>query len=190
MASVGDKLNDDEFFGDVIDTPKEGTEQHKKREELKSIIDKGKLGHKWTHGRLDKASHEVIKKRMLNTSRDVKKIQQDTENYPIIKDQIASLGCLLVCTFGNLLVPVLVAAHTVNNLDLGDEQRHEKEGYESEGPIKSDPCLDLRVLINMSFGSRQMYIEVVQIEPNFLACVPDLFKTQEMSNEAVRIEPY
>ena len=49
MASVGDKLNDDEFFGDVVDTPKEGTEQHKKREELKSIIDKGKLGHKWTH---------------------------------------------------------------------------------------------------------------------------------------------
>ena len=26
MASVGDVLNDDEFFGDVIDTPKEGTE--------------------------------------------------------------------------------------------------------------------------------------------------------------------
>ena len=39
-------LNDDQFFGNVADTPKEGTEQHKKREELKSIIDKGKLGHK------------------------------------------------------------------------------------------------------------------------------------------------
>ena len=46
------------------------------------------------------------------------------------------------------------------------------------------------MLINMSFGSKQMYIEAVQIEPNFLACVPDLFKTQEMSNEAVRIESY
>ena len=66
--------------------------------------------------------------------RDVKKLQQDIENYPIIKDQRASLGCLLVCTFGNLLVSVLVAAHAVNNLDLGDEQHHEKEGYESEGP--------------------------------------------------------
>ena len=32
MASVGDILNDDEFFGDVADTPKEGIEQHKKRE--------------------------------------------------------------------------------------------------------------------------------------------------------------
>ena len=46
MAGVGDILNDDEFFGDVVDTPKEDTEQHKKREELKSVID---LGHKWTH---------------------------------------------------------------------------------------------------------------------------------------------
>ena len=26
MADVGDILNDDEFFGDVVDTPKEGTE--------------------------------------------------------------------------------------------------------------------------------------------------------------------
>ena len=41
----------------------------------------------------------------------------------------------------------------------------------------------------MSFGSRQMYIETVQIEPNFLTCVPDLFKSQEMCNEAVRMEP-
>ena len=46
MADVGDILNDDEFFGDVVDTPKEDTEQHEKREELKSVID---LGHKWTH---------------------------------------------------------------------------------------------------------------------------------------------
>ena len=34
MADVGDILNDNEFFGDVIDTPKEGIEQHKKREKL------------------------------------------------------------------------------------------------------------------------------------------------------------
>ena len=31
---------------------------------------------------------------------DINKLQQDTENYPIIRDQIANLGCLLVCTFG------------------------------------------------------------------------------------------
>ena len=61
IADVGDILNDDEFFGDVVDTPKEGTEQHKKQE-LKSIIDKGKLGHKWTHERVDKASDEAINK--------------------------------------------------------------------------------------------------------------------------------
>ena len=61
----GDILNDNEFFGDVVDTPKEGIEQHKKRECLKSVIDKGKahlLGHKWTHGRVDKASDEIINK--------------------------------------------------------------------------------------------------------------------------------
>ena len=43
---------------------------------------------------------------------------------------MANLGCLLVCSFGNFLVPVLVAAHTVNNLDLGDKP--EDEGYESD----------------------------------------------------------
>ena len=36
MADVGDILNDDEFFGDVVDTPNEGTEQHKKGECLES----------------------------------------------------------------------------------------------------------------------------------------------------------
>ena len=54
MASVGDVLNN-EFFNDVVNTLKEATEQHKKREELKSIIDKGWLGHKWTHKTVDKA---------------------------------------------------------------------------------------------------------------------------------------
>ena len=58
MADVGDILNDD----DVIDIPKESIEQHKKREELTSVIDKGKLGHKWRHRRVDKASDETINK--------------------------------------------------------------------------------------------------------------------------------
>ena len=59
--------------------------------------------------------------------RDVKKLQQDIENGPIIEDQMASLGCLLVCTFGNLLAPVLVLVHTINNLELGDEQDDEND---------------------------------------------------------------
>ena len=165
MAGVRDILNGDEFFGDVVETPKEGTEQHEKREELKSIKDKGKLGYKWTHERVDKASDEVINKayaeyrqrelsekgektgktsgkhviNLYSTGifwmvkiRDVHKLQQDIENDLIIKDQMANLGCLLVCTFGNFIAPVLVAAHTLYNLDLGDEQGHEKEGYESD----------------------------------------------------------
>ena len=45
---------------------------------------------------------------------------------------MAGLGCLFVCTFGNYLAPVLIAAHTANNLDFGDEQGHEDEGNESD----------------------------------------------------------
>ena len=69
MADVGDKFNDNDFFGDVADTPKinikKRIDQHKKREELKSVIDKGKahlLGHEWTHERVDKASDKIINK--------------------------------------------------------------------------------------------------------------------------------
>ena len=154
MANVGDVLNDDDF-GDVADTPNKGAKQHEKREELKSIMDKGKLEHKLTHKKVDKASDEIInktyaeyKQRELNEKREktgkglgkhvinlystgisrmvkirnVHKLQQDIENDPIIKDQMASLGCLLVCMFGSLLAPALVLAHTINNSDLSNEQ--------------------------------------------------------------------
>ena len=70
--------------------------------------------------------------------RDVKKLQQDIENDPIIKDQMASLVCLLVCTFGNFLAPLLTAAHTANNLDFGDESENKNKGYESEKELP--PC--------------------------------------------------
>ena len=42
IIDVGHILNDDEFFGDAVDTPREGVEQHKKRECLKSTISKRK----------------------------------------------------------------------------------------------------------------------------------------------------
>ena len=64
MTDVGDKFDDD-IFGDIADTPKEGTDQHKKREGLKGVTDKGK-GHllgKWTHERVGKASDEAINKK-------------------------------------------------------------------------------------------------------------------------------
>ena len=64
--------------------------------------------------------------------REVKILQQDVENDPIIKNQMANLGCLLVCTFGSFLAPVLVAEHTVNNLDLSHEKSLENKGYESD----------------------------------------------------------
>ena len=53
--------------------------------------------------------------------KDAKKLRLDIETDPINKDQIAGLGCLFVCTFGNYLVPVLIATHTANNVDFGDE---------------------------------------------------------------------
>ena len=64
MTDVGD-IFDDDFFEDIVDTPKEGIGQHKKLECLKSVMDKGK-GHllaKWTHERVDKASDETINKK-------------------------------------------------------------------------------------------------------------------------------
>ena len=57
--------------------------------------------------------------------RDVKKLQQDFENDLITRDQMANIGCLLVCTFANVLAPVLVAAYTVNNSHTGHK------GYKS-----------------------------------------------------------
>ena len=167
MTDVGD-LFDDDVFGDIIDTPKEGIEQHKKREYLYSVIDKGKahlLGYKWTQEKVDKASNKTInntyteyKQRELNEKgektgkvlgkhvinlystgvsrqlkiKDVKKLRQDIENDPIIKDQMVGLGCLFVCTFGNYLTPILIAAHTANNVDFGDEQDHEDERHEND----------------------------------------------------------
>ena len=168
MVDVGDILNNNEFFGDVVDTPQEGIQQQKNREELKSVIDKGEerlLGGKWTYGRVDKTSDLIISKtyaeykqreltekvektgkalgkhviNLYSTGisrwlkiKNVKKLRQDIENDPIIKDQMANLGCLFVCTFGDYLAPVLIAAQAANNLDLGYEP--EEEDYEGEGP--------------------------------------------------------
>ena len=73
--------------------------------------------------------------------RDIKNLQQDIENDPIIRDQMANLGCLLVCAFGNFPALVLVAVHTVNNLDLGDEQGYENGVFESDFKKASFLCL-------------------------------------------------
>ena len=62
MSDVENILNDDDFFGDSADTPKEGIEQYKKRECFKGVIGSGKaylLGRKWIHERVDKASDET-----------------------------------------------------------------------------------------------------------------------------------
>ena len=45
---------------------------------------------------------------------------------------MAGLGGLFVCSFGDWLIPILIASHRANNLDRGDEA--EDEGYESKEP--------------------------------------------------------
>ena len=53
---------------------------------------------------------------------------------------MANPGCLLVCTFGNFLAPILIAAHSASNVDFSNEPDHpaaqheQNEGYESKGP--------------------------------------------------------
>ena len=42
MSGVGDILNDEDSF-DTVDTPKEGIDQYKKPESLKSVFDRGKV---------------------------------------------------------------------------------------------------------------------------------------------------
>ena len=166
MTDVKNISNDDDFFSDIVDAPKEDTEQRRKREYLRSVISRGKvylLGSEWTQGQVDKASDETInktyalyKQRELNEKgektgkalskdvinlyssviswvvkiREVKKLRQDIENDPIIKDQMTNLGFLLVSTFGDYLAPILVDVHLVNNLDRGNEL--ENKGYESD----------------------------------------------------------
>ena len=59
MDDVENILNDDEFFGDIVDTPKEDIDQHRKRKYLKSVTSQGKpnlLGHKLTQEKVDKSS--------------------------------------------------------------------------------------------------------------------------------------
>ena len=43
---------------------------------------------------------------------------------------MANLGCLLVWTFGKFFAHFLIAEHTANNIDFGDEP--EDKGYQSE----------------------------------------------------------
>ena len=64
MADVENILNDDKFFWDIVDTSKEGIDQHRKRECLKGV--KGKaylLRRKWTQEKVDKSSDETINRK-------------------------------------------------------------------------------------------------------------------------------
>ena len=49
--------------------------------------------------------------------KDVKKLRQDIENDPIIKDQIVNLGCLFVFMFSDYVASVLIAVHAAIKFD-------------------------------------------------------------------------
>ena len=57
VADVEYILNDGEFFGDTVETPKEGVEQHRKRECLNVAISKDKV-----------PATKLLIKHILNTS--------------------------------------------------------------------------------------------------------------------------
>ena len=67
---------------------------------------------------------------------------------------------LLVCRFGNLVAPVLVAAHSVNNLGLRDEPEDEKKETEK---LWREICLKtiikmhslLNVLLNFAYCDKK-----------------------------------
>ena len=84
MADVENILNDDDFFGDSVDTLKKGIVQHRKQECLKSVISKSKaysLGSKWTQEKVDKASDENIDKTYAEYKyRKLKKREKKLEN--------------------------------------------------------------------------------------------------------------
>ena len=117
---------------------------------------------------------------------------------------MASLGCFLVCTFGNFLAPVLVATHTVNNLDLGNEL--ENEGYESNlkkpyfDPHPASTGINkmnlfekilghiLLYTLEYILGIQEKYNKRVRREPHSLEYIPDDYKTQEMCKKAVEAD--
>ena len=54
----------------------------------------------------------------------LKKSLMENFIFRAVKDQMANFGFFLVYTFGNFLAHVLVAAHTVNDLDHGNKNEN------------------------------------------------------------------
>ena len=72
---VESMLNDDQFFADTADTPREGIEQHKKGECLNSAISKGKILGGKNNGHMKELIKPAVKlpiKHILNTNRLLK----------------------------------------------------------------------------------------------------------------------
>ena len=95
---------------------------------------------------------------------------------------MANLGCLFVCTFGDYLAPVLIAAHTANNLDFGDEL--ENEGYEIN--LKR-PYFDPH---SVSKGINKMNLFDRILRDIFWHTLEYILGFQEKFNKRVRRDPH
>ena len=48
---------------------------------------------------------------------DIDQLRRDITEDPVIKESMADIGALMVCTFGKFLAPLLVVAHTANHAE-------------------------------------------------------------------------
>ena len=104
-----------------------------------------------------------------------------------------------MCTFGNFLAPVLIAAHTANKVDFGDEPENENYESDKKGP---HPGLNKMIdLLKKTIGYILLYIlkytRVVRAgiqeefnkevcrKPLSLAFIHGIFKIQEICDEVV-----
>ena len=57
----------------------------------------------------------------------VEQLRSDIDSDPIIKESMTDLGGFMVFTFGRMLAPLLVIAHTANHVDISKPELTEEE---------------------------------------------------------------
>ena len=126
--------------------------------------------------------------------KNVKKLRQDIENDPIIKDQMANLGCIFVCTFGDYLAPVLVAAHIVRKAveEKPGALKYVLDHFKTKGMCNKAVEKDLWLLTEVPshFKTQKMCNKAVDDSPWLLEYVTDQYKTKEMCDKAVKDNPF
>ena len=132
-------LTDDEGFDDVVDTPKEGVEQRKKREALKDVIDHGKAH--FLPGKKGEWSTENINKK---NDEEVDKL------YNIyMQRQVQAKGEMTARAMGSHMVNLY--SNGVNKVLKIDDIEQLKQDIEQD-PIIKDSMADIGILMVTTFG--------------------------------------